>query len=136
MNNLLDSIYKPDVLSCLSDLSNDEVFTSPELANAMLDLLPLEIWSDPNIKILDPACKSGVFLREAAKRFIEGEKDIIPDLQQRIDHIMHNQLYGIAITELTSLMSRRTLYCSKYPNGPYSVSQFDNVEGNVRYKRI
>lgn len=136
MNNLMETIYKPDVLSCLSDLSNDEVITPPELANAMLDLLPKEIWNDPTIRILDPACKSGVFLREAAKRFIEGEKEIIPNLQERIDHIMHNQLYGIAITELTSLMSRRTLYCSKYPNGPFSISKFDNVEGNVRYKRI
>ena len=80
MTNLLETVYKPDVLSCLSDLSNDEVFTPPEVANAMLDLLPKEIWSNPNIKILDPACKSGVFLREAAKRFIEGEKDVIPDL--------------------------------------------------------
>ena len=136
MTNLLETVYKPDVLSCLSDLSNDEVFTPPEVANAMLDLLPKEIWSNPNIKILDPACKSGVFLREAAKRFIEGEKDVIPDLQERIDHIMHDQLYGIAITELTSLMSRRTIYCSKYPNGPYSVSKFENVEGNIRFKRI
>ena len=136
MTNLLETVYKPDVLSCLSDLSNDEVFTPPELANAMLDLLPNEIWSNPNIKILEPCSKSGVFLREAAKRFIEGEKEAIPDLQERIDHIMHNQLYGIAITEMTSLMSRRTLYCSKYPNGPYSVSKFDTVDGNIRFKRI
>ena len=133
-NNLLDQMYKPDVLTCLSDLSNDEVFTPPAIANQMLDLLPKEIWNDPNIKILDPACKSGVFLREAAKRFIEGEKDIYPNLQERLDHIYHKQLYGIAITELTSLMSRRSLYCSKYPNGPFSITHFDNPEGNIRYQ--
>ena len=126
--------YKPDILSCLADLSNDEVFTPPEIANKMLDLLPEEIWSDPNIKILDPACKTGVFLREAAKRFIEGEKDIYPDLQERLDHIFHEQLYGIAITELTSLLSRRSVYCSKYPNGPFSITAFANVEGLIRYK--
>ena len=136
MNSLLDNIYKPDVLSCLSDLSNDEVFTPPNIANAMLDLLPKEIWNDPNVKILDPAVKSGVFLRESAKRFIEGEKDIYPDIQERVNHIMHDQLYGIACTELTALMARRSLYCSKYPNGPYSISRFDNAEGNIRFKRI
>lgn len=135
-NSILDNIYKPDVLSCLSDLSNDEVFTPPSIANAMLDLLPKEIWSNSDIKILDPAVKSGVFLREAAKRFIEGEKDIFPDLQERIDHIMHEQLYGIACTELTALVSRRSLYCSKYPNGPYSISSFNNADGNIRFKRI
>ncbi len=131
--NLFNQMYQPDVLTCLADLSNDEVFTPPTVANAMLDLLPKEIWRDPSIKILDPACKSGVFLREATKRFIEGEADKIPDLQARIDHIFHKQLYGIAITELTSLMSRRSLYCSKYPNGPFSVCHFESPEGNIRY---
>lgn len=131
--SLFDSVYKPDVLTCLSDLSNDEVMTPPDIANRMLDLLPKEIWHNPSIKMLDPACKSGVFLREAAKRFIEGEKDIYPDLQERCDHIFKEQLYGIAITELTSLLSRRSLYCSKYPNGPFSIVHFNDVEGNVHY---
>lgn len=128
--------YNPDVLSCIANLSNDEVFTSPEIANQMLDLLPQELFSDPNAKFLDPACKSGVFLREIAKRLIKGLEEKIPDLQERIDHIFHNQLYGIAITELTSLLSRRSLYCSKYPNSKYSVSRFDDVQGNVRFKNI
>lgn len=128
--------YNPDVLSCLANLSNDEVFTSPEIANAMLDMLPQELFSDPNAKFLDPACKSGVFLREIAKRLLSGLEPIIPDLQQRVDHIFHDQLYGIAITELTSLLSRRSVYCSKYPNSIYSVSLFDNSEGNIRYKHI
>lgn len=128
--------YNPDVLSCLANLSNDEVFTPPEVANAVLDMLPQELFSDPKAKFLDPACKSGVFLREIAKRLIEGLADQIPDLQERIDHIFHEQLYGIAITELTSLLSRRSLYCTKYPNSIYSVSKFDDQSGNIRYKRI
>lgn len=128
--------YNPDVLSCLANLSNDEVFTPPEVANAMLDLLPQELFSDPNTTFLDPACKSGVFLREIAKRLLTGLEPVIPDLQERIDHIFHKQLFGIAITELTSLLSRRSVYCSKYPNSIYSVSHFDNVQGNIRYKNI
>lgn len=130
------TLHTPDVLSCLANLSNDEVFTPPEVANQMIDLLPQELFSDPNATFLDPACKTGVFLREIAKRLIIGLADKIPDLQQRIDHIFHKQLYGIAITELTSLLSRRSLYCSKYPNGEYSVSHFDTAEGNVRFRRI
>lgn len=135
-NDLYTGLYNPDVLSCLANLSNDEVFTPPEVANAMLDLLPQELFEDPNTTFLDPACKSGVFLREIAKRLIKGLEPMIPDLQQRLDHIFHKQLYGIAITELTSLLSRRSLYCSKYPNGAYSVSKFDTAEGNVRFHRI
>ena len=129
-------LYNPDILCCLANLSNDEVFTPPNVANQMIDLLPPELFSDPDTKFLDPFCKSGVFLREIAKRLIEGLKDKIPDLKERIDHIFHNQIYGIAITELTSFLSRRSLYCSKYPNSKYSVSHFDNPEGNIRYRRI
>lgn len=134
MSNIITG-YNPDVLSCLANLSNDEVFTPPEVANAMLDMLPQELFSDPSTKFLDPGCKSGVFLREIAKRLIDGLADQIPDLQERLDHIFHEQLYGIAITELTSLLSRRSLYCTKYPNSDYSVSKFDNPSGNIRYKR-
>ena len=120
--------HNPDVLSCLASLSNDEVFTPPNIANEMLDLLPKEIWSDPKIKFLDPCCKSGVFLREIAKRLIVGLKDVYPDLQERINHICKEQLYGIAITELTALLSRRSLYCSKRANGEYSICTSDFTE--------
>ena len=134
MNNRLS--YNPDVLSCLANLSNDEVFTPPQLANQMLDMLPQKLFQSPDTKFLDPCTKSGVFLREIAKRLIEGLADTIPDIQERIDHIMHHQLYGIAITRLTSMMSRRSLYCSKNASGKYSISQFDNEDGNVRYRDI
>ncbi len=92
MADLYQTIYTPDVLTCLANLSNDEVFTPPEVANQMLDLLPTELWRDSSATFLDPACKSGVFLREIAKRLIEGLAGEIPDLQERIDHIFHKQL--------------------------------------------
>ena len=129
--------YNPDVLSCLANLSNDEVFTSPKLANEILDLLPKEIWKDKNATFLDPVCKSGVFLREIAKRLLEGLKNEIPDIQKRIDHIYSKQLFGIGITELTSLLSRRSLYCSKNANGKYSRSNsFENEQGNIFFQNI
>jgi len=135
-NDFHAATYNPDVLSCIANLSNDEVFTPPSVANAMLDLLPQELFSDPDTKFLDPACKSGVFLREIAKRLLKGLEPIYPDLQERTDHIFKNQLFGIAITELTSHLSRRSLYCSKTANGNYSVVKFDTVDGNVRFKNI
>ncbi len=111
---------------------HDEVFTPPQLANQILDMLPKDIWSDKNITFLDTVCKSGVFLREIAKRLIIGLEDIIPDKQERVNHIYKNQLYGIAITELTSLLSRRSVYCSKTANSKYSVcNEFDKVQGNI-----
>jgi len=128
--------HNPDVLSCLANLSNDEVFTPPDVVNKMLDMLPQELFGDKNATFLDPACKSGVFLREIGKRLIAGLEHEIPDLQERIDHIFQKQLFGIAITEMTSLLSRRSVYCSKYPNSRYSITRFDNAEGNIRFKKI
>ena len=136
LSGLYEKVYNPDVLSCLANLSNDEVFTPPEIVNKMLDMLPQELFSSPDTKFLDPAVKTGVYLREIAKRLIKGLEAVIPDRQQRIDHIFKNQLYGIAITELTSLLSRRSLYCSKYANSAFSVTHFENADGNIRFKRI
>jgi site-specific DNA-methyltransferase (adenine-specific) len=134
---MIQTSYNPDVLSCLANLSNDEVFTPPNLANQILDLLPNSIWSDKNAKFLDPVSKSGVFLREIAKRLMLGLENQIPDQQTRINHIYKNQLYGIAITELTSLLSRRSLYCSKTANGKYSICEtFDTTEGNIKFDRV
>jgi site-specific DNA-methyltransferase (adenine-specific) len=132
-----DIYYNPDVLTCLANLSNDEVFTPPSLVNNILDLLPKELWSNPDATFLDPVSKSGVFLRELAKRLMTGLEKKIPDKQKRINHIFENQLYGIAITELTALLSRRSVYCSKTANGKYSICEtFDNEQGNIRYERM
>ena len=131
-----DSSYNPDVLNCLANLSNDEVFTPPTLANQVLDLFPQELFSNPNTKFLDPVSKSGVFLREIVKRLDRGLMTQIPDRKERIDHIMHHQIFGIAITELTAHLSRRSLYCSKEANSPYSVSHFDKKAGNILYEPL
>ncbi len=126
--------YNPDVLNCLANLSSDEVFTSPNLANSMLDKLPISLWSNKNSKFLDPCTKSGVFLREITKRLIVGLEKDIPNLEKRIDHILKNQVFGIATTKLTSLISRRTLYCSKNAKNKYSITSiFNNEEGNIKY---
>ena len=128
--------YNPDVLNCIANLSNDEVFTPPALANQVLDMLPQELFRSPTTTFLDPFCKSGVFLREIVKRLDLGLATAMPNRQKRIDHIMHHQVYGIALKELTSLLSRRTLYCSKSANSEHSVSYFDDEQGHVFYKAI
>jgi site-specific DNA-methyltransferase (adenine-specific) len=122
----------PDVLSCIANLSNDEVFTPPEFANRMLDTLAeawaannggANIWADSAVTFLDPCTKSGVFLREIATRLIAGLAEEIPDLQARVNHILTRQVFGIGITTLTSLLARQSLYCSKHANGKHSVAK-------------
>ena len=135
MSDNYTNLYNPDVLSTLANLSSDEVFTPPHIVNQILDMLPQEIFRNKTTTFLDLATKSGVFLREIAKRLLIGLETEIPALQERIDHIFHNQLFGIAITEITSLLSRRSVYCSKYPNSKYSITKFKTSEGNIRFKK-
>lgn len=137
--------HNPDVLTCIANLSNDEVFTPPEMANAMLDLLArswaqtnagADLWANPNVKFLDPFTKSGVFLREIVRRLTDGLANQIPDLNERVDHILSKQVYAIAITRLTGMLARRSVYCSKYANGPHSIAKsFDTEDGNVWFER-
>lgn len=137
----------PDVLTCIANLSNDEVFTPPEFANQMLDALAeawavdnggANIWADPNVRFLDPFTKSGVFLREITGRLVDGLKNEIDDLQERVNHILANQIYGIGTTYLTSLLARRSVYCSKFANGPHSIAQssFTTAAGNILFERM
>ncbi len=129
--------YNPDVLDAIANLSNDEVFTPPRLVNEMLDMLPQELFESKTTTFLDPVCKSGVFLREIAKRLMMGLESEIPDVQERANHIFTKQLFGIAITELTSLLSRRTVYGSKTANGKYSFcTEFENEQGNIIFDNI
>jgi len=136
----------PDVLSCIANLSNDEVFTPPEFANRMLDTLSeawaqdhggANLWADPTVTFLDPCAKSGVFLREITRRLVEGLKEQMPDLQARVDHVLTKQVFGIGITRLTSLLARRSVYCSKHAQGPHSIcKQFATDDGNIWFDRV
>ncbi|MDQ1059732.1 site-specific DNA-methyltransferase (adenine-specific) [Arthrobacter globiformis] len=137
--------HNPDVLTCIANLSNDEVFTPPEMANRMLDMLATawseahggaDLWADPTATFLDPFTKSGVFLREIVRRLTDGLDPTIPDLNERVDHILTRQVYGIAITELTGYLARRSVYCSRYANGPHSVAKsFTTEDGNIWFQR-
>lgn len=136
----------PDVLTCIANLSNDEVFTPPEFANRMLDTLAeawaarhngANIWADKTVKFLDPCTKSGVFLREITSRLTKGLADEIPNLEERVNHILTKQVFGIGITHLTSLLARRSVYCSKHANGSHSIAKgFDSEAGNIWFERI
>ncbi|MEQ8329367.1 MAG: Eco57I restriction-modification methylase domain-containing protein [Longimicrobiales bacterium] len=136
----------PDVLSCIANLSNDEVFTPPDFANRMLDTLAqawaadhdgADIWADSSLRFLDPCTKSGVFLREITRRLTEGLAEQLPDLEARVDHILTHQVFGIGITQITSLLARRSVYCSKHADGEHSVARsFTDPGGNIWFERV
>lgn len=135
----------PDILTCIANLSSDEVFTPPDLANQMLDMLAdawanknggANIWEDQSVTFLDPCTKSGVFLREITSRLTKGLEDAIPDLYERVNHILTKQIFGIGITQITSLLARRSVYCSKMANGEHSIADdFKDEDGNIWFER-
>lgn len=136
----------PDVLEFIANLSNDEVFTTPDLVNQMLDTLTkawadknsgANIWEDEKIRFLDPCTKSGIFLRIITTRLTKGLEKKIPNLEKRIDHILSKQIFGMAITKLTSLLARRSVYCSKYADGKHSIGKsLNSKDGNIWYKQL
>jgi len=136
----------PDVLTCIANLSNDEVFTPPEFASRMLDTLTetwaanhkgANLWADQTVKFLDPCTKSGVFLREITSRLTQGLEQEIPNLQKRVNHILTKQVFGIGITQITSLLARRSVYCSKHAKGEHSIAKgFATADGNIWFQRL
>jgi site-specific DNA-methyltransferase (adenine-specific) len=127
---------QPDVLEVIANLSNDAVFTPPRVVNAVLDLLPSHVWTDPNLRWLDPAAKTGVFPREITRRLMIGMVEIIPDEQTRLDHILNNMVFAFATEAITGMMTRRSLYCAKDASSTLSAAQLPTPNGNVWHQRV
>jgi site-specific DNA-methyltransferase (adenine-specific) len=127
---------QPDILEVIANLSNDAVFTPPRVVNAVLDLLPPDVWKDPSLRWLDPGCKTGVFPREITKRLMAGLTEAIADDEKRVKHILTEMVFAIATEDITGMMARRSLYCSKDASSEFSVVQFTQAAGNVWHRRV
>lgn len=140
-NTFASGTLVPDVLVTLAQLPNDEVFTPPHLVDSMLDALPKEVWSNHTYRWLDPATKSGVFLRQVAARLMVGLATWQPDATKRREHILKNMLFGSAATSLAAEIARRTLYQTTDATGKSVqdevirplVIPMDSPEGNVLF---
>lgn len=103
-------------------LSNSEVITPMNIVKDMIDLLPADVFTS-STKFLDPAVKSGRFLIEVYNRLmtsIDLIKDY-PNEAKRKEHILTEQLFGIATSEAAADIVRKALY-----DNP-------NKIGNIRY---
>lgn len=123
----------PDILDVIAALSSDAVPTPPLLARALLDILPVEVWSNPDYRWLDPATKSGSIVREVARRLMDGLTEWEPDPLKRAEHILKKMLYGCGITQVHGEMTRRSVYVSRDATSPHSVVGLDTPEGNLPF---
>lgn len=77
-----------------------EVLTPVKLVHEMLDTLPEEVWSNPDLKWLDPASgRNAIFPIEVYKRLMDGLKDWEEDKIKRSNHIWENMIYMVEIQE-------------------------------------
>lgn len=137
----LPDVHAPDVLETLAQLPNDDVYTPPKVAAAMLDILPAHVWSEPHYRWLDPATKSGIYLREVFRRLMVGLAEWEPNGAKRREHILKNMLFGAATTQINGEIARRSLYQTKNATGAEVkdpgladlVVHFDSPDGNVPF---
>lgn len=93
--------------SIVEDLQNGmaripEIVTPHKVVKAMVDMLPADVWNDKTV-FLDPACKGGEYLREIYDRLMENEamQSKYPNDIERSNHILSEQLYGIALSQVS-----------------------------------
>jgi hypothetical protein len=70
-----------------------EVMTPLQLVKEMLATLPIEVWSNPNLKWLDPANGTGPFPIIVIYKLMKGLESWQPDENLRYKHIIENMIY-------------------------------------------
>ena len=73
------------------------VFTNTTIINDMLDLLPSDIWKNPNLKWLDPCCGIGNYFIVVYDRLMKNLP--IKNIDDKRKHILENMLYFIELDE-------------------------------------
>lgn len=129
-----------------------EVFTPFELINQMLDKLPQEVWSDPNLKWLDPANGIGNFPAVVVQRLMVGLKDWEANDERRLKHILEKMLYVCDIQPKNmflylQIFDNQNQYQMNYYRGSFldkdfdkhmktvwGVDKFDIIVGNPPYQ--
>lgn len=123
-----------------------EVFTPIKKVCDMLDLLPKNIWSDKNSKILDPCTGTGIFLMECKRRFMNGLVNEIPNENEREKYIEENMLYAIELDKKNYILAIDSILHGKNDNkhfvchdaltfdySQFGVKEFTAIVGNPPY---
>ena len=72
-----------------------EVFTPSVLIKKILDFFPQSVWSNPDLKWLDPSCGTGNFMILVYQKLMLGLK--ISSESERSKHIIQNMLYMVEL---------------------------------------
>ena len=144
-----DEIYSSIQINKINKTEKDkygEVFTSYELIEEMINVLPKNSWNDPNKKWLDPAAGNGHFIAILYVKLLDGLKNKIPQLEKRKKHIIENMLFMVEINPknvnyLKKLLGKNANIClgdfldpSEKWKSDLGTSSFDVIVGNPPFQ--
>jgi hypothetical protein len=134
--NISEFIEKYEKVSKLESKLFGEVFTPRQLIDEMLDTLPKEVWTDPDLKWLDPAVGIGNFPAAILDRLMVGLESVITNEDERRKHILEEMLYMCDISTknlflLYMLFDKNNEFKLNVYRGSFLEETFDNHMKNV-----
>ncbi|MDO4649637.1 MAG: DEAD/DEAH box helicase family protein [Eubacteriales bacterium] len=108
--NYFDESQEEDIFDYIPPQKTNQIFTPRWVVEKMVDELEANnpgCFDDPTKTFADLYMKSGLYITEIVKRLFKSEKMkvAIPDDKERIQHILRNQVYGMAPTRIIYLIA-------------------------------
>lgn len=137
--NYFDESQDEDIFDYVPAQKTNQIFTPKRVVKLMLDKLEEEepnIFKDKNKTFVDLYVKSGLYLTEIIKRLYIGLEDQIPESNERLTHILENQIYGFAPSNIIYSIAKNFVF-SPFPNLDNShLKQLDMIPYAKGEKRL
>ena len=115
LSNYFDESNDEDIFDYIPPQKTNQIYTPKAVVKHMVDDLEANnpgIFDDPNKTFADLYMKSGLYITEIVKRLFQNDKmkELFPDEQERIEHIMKHQVYGLAPTRIIYLIATNYIF--------------------------
>ena len=144
MSDIYDKsgLYKEYKKLC-SIIHRSEEYTPLQIVQDMFNNIEKSfpnMWSNKYTVIIDPCCKTGIFLKYAYYNLFHGLRDSIPNENERHNYIINNMLFGFTRDEVQTYISRSLLYNNKFNScnqaGKYNIKLCKTGELTKHIKSI
>lgn len=111
--NYFEENQDEDIFDYIPPQKTNQIYTPKKVVKIMIDALEEQnpdIFKDKNKTFVDLYVKSGLYLTEIIKRLYIGLEKEIPDKNKRIKHILQNQIYGFAPSEIIYRIARNFIF--------------------------
>lgn len=103
--NYFDETVEEDIFDYVPPQKTNQIYTPRKVVSDMVDMFESEnpgCFDDPENTFADLYMKSGLYITEIVKRLYRSERmqQLYPEDQERLKHILENQVFGIAPTKI------------------------------------